>query len=360
MPYGLALRTGVSGHADKGYVTCYNASSGGAQVIPFLLGGRGLGNIGQANEDPGIAADQLPGTFQPYGSTFGTAVASTTLTNPVAASFTPDGTQAVVVGFGTNVINVLNADTDAVTHAYTLANVGTSLDVVCDNTYAYITDYWGGQVAKVTISSGTTTATGASTFTGPQRLTLTPDGSKVVFGTSAGTVVVLNSSNLTTAQTVSLVGLSGGGGTIGSSTVVNSVKVTPDGTTAWALVATSTAATLVSINLSTYAATAYALPYTAGNGSDLAIAPTGTNAWIVYVGGKASQAWLTGTYKGQSYVNVGSPGWTGTGAVRITNDGQIYVTTQDHVWEWPGATFAVTDGGFNGNQCTVMVTGAAS
>ena len=62
---------------------------GGAQVIPFLLGGWGYGNIGQASESPGIASAALPGTFRPYGSTFQTAVASTTLTNAFAVAFTP-------------------------------------------------------------------------------------------------------------------------------------------------------------------------------------------------------------------------------------------------------------------------------
>ncbi|HET7572638.1 MAG TPA: hypothetical protein VFJ77_08215 [Gaiellaceae bacterium] len=361
-PTGIALRTGASGHVDKGYVACYAAASGGAQVIPFLLGGRGLGNIGQSNNSPGIAAAAIPGTFQPYGSTWLDAVPSTSLTNPFAVAFTPDGSQAVVAGFGSNTIHVLDADADTVSHTWTVSGASSFYSVACDNTYAYLADYWGGKVYKVTLSSGSVVATSATiAATGVFRVGLTPDGSKLVVP-SLGKVVVLNTSNLGVDRTVNLAGLSGGSGTISSSTQMLAAKVTPDGTTAWVVANTSTHASTIAITLATGAATAYTFPQPSGSLADIAIAPTGTNAWVTCGGGQVVQIWLSGPYKGQMFVQVTGV-WTTMSSVAITNDGQIYLATNtdDHVWEWPGSTLTITPyPGWLADTCTVLVQGAAS
>ncbi|HET7568161.1 MAG TPA: YncE family protein [Gaiellaceae bacterium] len=360
-PTGIALRTGVDGHVDKGYVACYQAASGGAQVIPFLLGGRGLGNIGQANDSPGIDSAFLPGTFRPYGSTFQSAVSSTSLTNPFAVAFTPDGTQAVAVGFGSNTIHVLDADNDTISHTWTVTGAASFYSVVCDNSYAYLADFYNGKVFKVALATGTIAASATIGAQAVFRIAITPDLSKLVVP-SKGSVVILNTSNLSTSSTVNLAGLSGGSGTISSTTQMLAAKVTPDGTAAWVVANTSTHASIVEIVLATGAATAYTFPQSSGTLADIAIAPTGTNAWVTCGGGQVVQIWLTGPYKGQMFVQVTGV-WTTMSAVAITNDGQIYLATNtdNHIWEWPGSTLTITPyPAWTSDVCTVVVQGAAS
>lgn len=282
--------TATVAQQDRGFIADYAAPAGGPQIIPFIMGGRGYGNIGLPS---------ISGNFQPYGPELLPGIIGS-LTGPAGIKTTPDGTLGVVGCFN-NVCHVFDCNALTMLQTYTITGASWLTGLVVDNTYAYFIDPLASKVWKVGIMAGGANAgTPASLALGsaPASISITPDGTKLIIGLSNGTVAIVNTNTgsgtaaaptaPTLNATATLTGIAG----IGGSTSINTSLMQPDGLRAWVTAAGTV--TGLTNNAGTWTSNQITLP-----GTGMPVLPVGS--WVTLTG------FTPAAYNSQWQVATSSP-----------------------------------------------------
>lgn len=151
--------------------------------------------------------------------------------------------------------------------------------VVCDNTYAYISDTYSMRVVRIKLSDRTYQGGLILDSSGlASRIAMSPDGSKLATTTTTGKVRIINVGAWTLGALIDLstLGAVAPAGAIGTGTWASAVSWT-DNDCIWVVAQTATQGTLVRVQLSSGAKTAYILPYASPNGIAAATRPTGAH-----------------------------------------------------------------------------------
>lgn len=223
---------------------------------------------GKGNPDPVLyVVDADANTVNLSGPTNNTATITNTTAGGASVTFTAansyaigdsifvtaitpatlNGVGVVTAASGTQFTLTMNVATSG---AYVSGGVGyrmynASGAIVCDNTYAYIGDYFAKRIVRVNLATGA--YAGFVALTGqPLTVALSPDASKLAVGQQNGQAVVITLASFTLTTTFNMTTLSpvGTAGQIGAATVVFGAAWT-DNNAFWMQCQTATVGTTV-------------------------------------------------------------------------------------------------------------------